>query len=236
MSLDIGKAFTFMFDDPDWLRKLGTATLVAFIGVLLAAPLIGLIPLIMLFGYTLDVTRNVLDGRERPLPEWEDWGRLFMRGLKLAVVFVVWALPFIVGAIPIGLGSALTNSQGSSANALGGLIAACGGCLTLLWSLVFLLFTPALYVRVAVTDEIAAGFDFGRLWAFTRDNLTNVIVAIIMALVAGLIAAVAALAGLIVLCVGILVSIPFAMVWHYLVQAHLYGQVGAASVTAVISA
>ncbi len=52
--MDFGKAFTFMFEDPDWLRKLGIGTLVGLVGLLFSPVLIGFIPLIILFGYTLD--------------------------------------------------------------------------------------------------------------------------------------------------------------------------------------
>ncbi|PKO21777.1 MAG: hypothetical protein CVU38_12955, partial [Chloroflexi bacterium HGW-Chloroflexi-1] len=72
--MDIGKSFTYMFEDPDWLRKLGIGTLVGLIGIVFSPILIGFIPLLMLMGYTLDVVRNTMDGRQYPLPEWEDWG------------------------------------------------------------------------------------------------------------------------------------------------------------------
>ena len=31
--MDIGKSFTFMFEDPDWLRKLGIGTIVTLAGI-----------------------------------------------------------------------------------------------------------------------------------------------------------------------------------------------------------
>ena len=30
--MDFGKAFTFMFEDPDWLKKLGIGTAVGLVG------------------------------------------------------------------------------------------------------------------------------------------------------------------------------------------------------------
>ena len=82
--MDIAKSFTFMFEDPEWLRKLGIGFLVVAVGLLFSVVLIGLIPLIIVLGYTLDVTRNVMDGQPNPLPEWNDWEGFLMRGLKLA--------------------------------------------------------------------------------------------------------------------------------------------------------
>ena len=151
--MDIAKSFTFMFEDADWLRKVGIGTLVVLAGVILSPILIGLVPLVMLLGYSLDVTRNVLNGASRPLPEWEDWGGFLGRGLKLAVVFIVWALPIVVVSIPLGLGSALLKDSNSGAvQAFGTLITVCGSCLTILWGLLLTLLSPAIYVSVAETD------------------------------------------------------------------------------------
>ena len=53
------------------------------------------------------------------------------------------------------------------------------------------------------------------------DNLGNVIIAILLTLVAGLIASVIAGLGVVAIVIGLLVTIPFANLWQYLVQAHL---------------
>ena len=42
--MDFGKAFTFMFADPNWLRKLGIGTLVGLLGMVLMPILIGVDP------------------------------------------------------------------------------------------------------------------------------------------------------------------------------------------------
>ena len=167
-----------------------------------------------------------------PLPEWEDWGGLFVRGLKLFGIFLIWSLPLIVVAIPFGIGSALANNN-SDAGFLASMFFFCGSCLAILWGLVLLLVSPAIYVHLARTDSFGAGFDFAWLWSFTRDNITNVIVAILLILVAGIIAAIVGMLGVIAIVIGLIVTIPFASLWQMLVQAHLFGQIGAhnASIT-----
>jgi len=232
--MDVGKSFTYMFEDPDWLRKLGIGTLVALIGIIFSPILLGFIPLIMLVGYSLDVLRNVMDGQEQPLPEWEDWGGFMARGFKLFAALFIWMLPVIVLAIPFAIGSALANNNGGGgAEAVGSLLIVCGSCLALIWGVFMALISPAIYVRVARMDSFAAAFAFGKIWAFTRDNIGNVIVAILLTWVAGLIGSIGASLGVIAIVIGLLVTIPFAMLWQYLVQAHLYGQVAANSVTAI---
>ncbi|MGQ9490756.1 MAG: DUF4013 domain-containing protein [Anaerolineae bacterium] len=230
--MDFGKAFTFMFEDPDWLRKLGIGTLVGLASIVFMPLLIGLIPLIILVGYALDTLRNVMDGRERPLPEWEDWGGFLLRGFRLSAAFFVWALPAILVAIPLFLGSVLAD-QGRGMEAIGVVLIVCSSCLLILWGLFLALISPAIYARVARLENFSAAFEFGKIWAFTRDNIGNVIIAILLTWVAGLIASLIAGLGLIALLIGVIVTIPFASLWQSLVQAHLYGQVAANSITPV---
>ncbi len=231
--MDFGKAFTFMFEDPDWLRKLAIGTVVGLVGMLLSPLLIGIIPLLAALGYTVDVVRNVMNGSERPLPEWEDWSGFLARGFKVCAAIFVWALPAILLAIPLTIGSILTD-QGQGGEAIGLTIVACGSCLLLLWALFVTLLTPAIYARIAATDRLSSAFEFGRLWGYTRDNLGNIIVALLLVnIVVGLIAAVIAGLGVIALVIGLIVSIPFATLWQYLVQAHLFGQIARYSVTPV---
>ncbi|MBM4457878.1 MAG: DUF4013 domain-containing protein [Chloroflexi bacterium] len=231
--MDFGKSFTFMFEDPNWVRKLGIGTLVTLAGIFLSPVLIGLAGVFMLMGYGLDVVRNVLDGKEHPLPEWEDWGGFLIRGLKIFGVYLLWCLPFIIVAIPLGIGAALTSDNGRGVlEALGILITICGSCLAILYGLFLTLITPAIYIRLAATDRFAAAFEIGRLWALTRDNLDNVIIALILGyIVAGIISVIIAFLGVFAILIGLLVSLPFAILWQYLVQGHLFGQIGAHSVT-----
>lgn len=233
--MDFGKAFTFMFDDPDWGRKLGVGVVVGLAAMLLSPILIGLVPAIIILGYCLDVLRNVYTGSAFPLPEWEDWGGFLARGFKLLVAFFVWLLPLFVISIPVFIGAALASEQGSGGTgaAFGVLFIILASCLMLLWGLFVLLLSPAIYIRLAVTGRLGAAFEVGRLWDLTRDNLGNVIMAILLTIVAGIIASIAGSLGFILLLIGVLVTIPAATLWQYLVQAHLYGQIGRTSVTPV---
>ena len=231
--MDFGKAFTFMFEDPEWLRKLGIGTAVGLLGLVLLPILIGVLPLIILLGYTVDVVRNVMNGVERPLPEWSDWGGFMSRGFKVLAAMFIWSLPAVLLVIPLAIGSALTN-QGQGGEAIGISIVACGSCLLLLWGLFVTLVTPAIYVRIAATDRFSSAFEFGKMWAFTRDNLGNVVIAqVLVVIVVGLIASVIAMLGLVAVCIGVFITLPFAILWQYLVQAHLFGQIAKYSVSPV---
>lgn len=234
--MDFGKSFTFMFEDPRWIQKFAIGIIVGLVGMLLSPILIGFIPLVILLGYTVDVVRNVIDGKSFPMPEWEDWGGFFVRGLKLIVSFFVWTLPIMVVMIPLVIGASLMDADGSGqsvSRSLGLLLAICAPCLMILWGLFVALISPAIYIRLAATGRLGATFEIGRLWALTRDNLGSVIIALLLTIVAGLIASVLGSLGLLFLVIGMLVTIPAAALWQYLVQAHLFGQIGRNTVTMI---
>jgi len=192
------------------------------------------VPLIIVIGYSLVALDNVRLGHEHPLPEWQDWGRFFMLGLKASVALFIWALPMFIGFVPVLAGSVLSdNGNSNGAGAIAALLIICGSCMMFLWGLFIALLTPAIYARLAATNRFAAAFDLGRIWEFTRDNLGNVIIAILLVWLAGIIAFVLGTMGFLLLCIGAMLTIPLASLWQYLVQAHLFGQIAANSVTAI---
>jgi hypothetical protein len=232
--MDFGKAFTYMFQDPKWIAKLGIGTLLVLVGIALAPVFIGFLPLIIVAGYSLVALDNVRLGHEHPLPEWQDWGKFFMLGLKVFVALFIWALPMFIGFVPVLAGGVLSDSSNANgAGPIAALLIICGSCLMFLWGIFIALLTPAIYARVAATNRFAAAFELGRIWGFTRDNLGNVIIAILLVWVAGIIAFVLGTMGFLLLCIGAMLTIPLASLWQYLVQAHLFGQIAADSVTAI---
>jgi hypothetical protein len=139
-----------------------------------------------------------------------------------------------IGFVPVLAGSVLSdNANSNGAGAIAALLIICGSCMMFLWGIFIALLTPAIYARLAATGRLAAAFELGRIWEFTRDNLGNVIIAILLVWLAGIIAAVLGMLGFMLLCVGALLTIPLASLWQYLVQAHLFGQIAAHSVTAI---
>lgn len=233
--MDFGKAFTFMFEDPEWLHKLGIGTAIGLVSILLMPFLIGIIPLMILLGYTIETLKNVKNGVEHPMPAWEDWGGFLSRGFKVMAATFIWSLPILLLYIPLAIGSLLMKQgQQQGGEAIGIILVVCASCLLLLWALFVTLITPAIYVRIAETDRFSSAFAFGAMWQFTRDNLGNIIVSLLLVyIVAGLIGAIVGMLGLIALLVGALITIPLAILWQYLVQAHLFGQIAKHSITPI---
>jgi len=224
--MDIGKAITFIFEDPEWLKKVAIGTGLMLVGLIFSVLLIGLIPLIVVTGYTVLLVRNVMDGVEHPLPEWEDWGDLFVRGLKLFLILLIWAIPLIF----ISLGSSLPPALMGDDPDLQGLataIAVCCGCLTVILSIAYALIEPVITFRFARTNEFASGFEFGKIFRLLGDNIINIIIAVIVSAVVGFILMIlGGIVGTILLVIGLIVTIPAAGFLATLVEAHLFGQVG----------
>jgi hypothetical protein len=84
------------------------------ISVLLTLGSILLLPLLPLIGYAFRVGRNAALGRPNP-PQYEDWGGLFVDGVRYLALVIVTAIAALVGVF--GLGIAL----GSVSDPLGGL-------------------------------------------------------------------------------------------------------------------
>lgn len=210
--MDIGKAFRFVFDDRDWVAKV----LIGGVMSLLSPLLIGVF---FLAGYSVDLIKNVMNDVDPPLPRWENLGDKAVKGIKLTVIFLVWAIPIIVVSILSALFSIIVSGNGGEVEGIAAVISLCFGCINFILGILLALVSPAIYVRFAQTEQISAGFQFGEILAFTQRNLGDIIVALLISFVASI---VAAIAGTILCLIGLL----FTMFWASLVQAHLFGQIG----------
>ena len=216
--MDYGKAVKYMFDDKDWLKKILIG------GVLNIIPIVNFIPV----GYGLRTLKAVGEGKDTPLPEWDDWGGDFMKGLLVAVAGLVYAIPIIVLAILSVIVAAIAGGSGSSSDAAGGFAALCMtgiSCLNVLWGIAMALFLPAAILKFVKVGEFGAFFRFGEIWDFIKSNLGDYIIAL---LVAWLAAVVASVVGSIACGIGVL----FTSFWAILVAANLFGQLLAKSMPA----
>ena len=213
--MDIGSAFTYMFEDENWIKKI------------LIGGIISLVPIVNFaaMGYVVEVIRNVRDGRPTPLPEWDQFGQMWMSGLWLFLIFLVYSIPIIILACISGIATAAmgTALEGASADAVGGtmgIVSTCLSCLMGLWGLVIGVLSPAIVIRFAETGQFNSAFQFGEVFSLVKVNVGSYVIALILLWVA--IYIISPL-GLIACVVGII----FTTFYAYLIAGNLLGQLAA---------
>ncbi len=215
--MDYGKAFTFVFEDKDWVTKLAIGGVVSLI------PIVNFVAI----GYGLRVLKNVAEGVEQPLPEWSDFGDYFVQGLVSFLGGLVWAIPAILLSMGIGFVSAVTGYEGDLQGAAAPvwLCVTSLSCLSVLYGLFLGVVTPSAMTHYAVSGDFGAMFRFGQIFKYITSNLGPYIIALLLGLVAGFIASF----GIILCGIGVV----FTGFWATLVSNYLLGQVYAASEPAV---
>ncbi len=213
--MDIGRSFSYVFEDQNWLKKV------------LIGGIINLIPIVNFAatGYWLEQTRRVSNDQVLPLPEWDNFGGYFMKGLMAFVAGFVYSLPAIliyccIAFVPAMLtGAGGSNGRGGDTGpmaAIAGPLAICGACLLLLYLVVLLVFVPALFIRYALTDQFGVLFQFGPAWQLINTNVGSYVTALVVFVIAG---AIASTIGSIACVIGA----AFTSFWASLVGAFLFG-------------
>ena len=207
---DFLKPLTFVFEDPQWIQKLLMGALFSLAGVVLVG-------IFFVNGYLARLVRNVVEGVERPLPEWTDLGDMFAEGAMLFVAALLYMIPFFFLFFLMFPFSVLTNIDNPATQILGG-----GGLVIVSLILVPVGFAvsvwvPAALLHAAVKRDFKAAFDFRVIGTFIRYNALNYVLAYLDWIVARM----AAPLGLALCCVGVFVT----SFWSMAVAAHAFGQV-----------
>ncbi len=215
--MDVGKAFTYAFEDENWVLKVLIGGVLLFLSFLLFPPL-------FVGGYMIETLRNVALGTTEKLPEWDDWGAKFTRGILSLLIDIVYQLPAILLGLCLGLLMAAASAgDGSDAEVLQAVLAACLGLPMALYAILVALILPAAWLRYAVTDDVMAAFQLREVLAFISENLGNYAIVILTAMGASLVAVLIVLITVPLCGLGLLL-VPFVMFWVSAVMAHVLGQ------------
>ncbi|MFQ3661638.1 MAG: DUF4013 domain-containing protein [Chloroflexaceae bacterium] len=207
--MDIGKAFSFVFDDEQWV----TSILIG--GLIVLIPIIGQLALL---GYTMETARNVARGNPRPLPQWNTFGEKLSLGFAGFVITLVYSLPIIalsmlVVCVPILVAGGARSEEGAAAAILGSF-----GCLMPLLIILALLLQPvflAAHVRYLQTGSIGAALQVGEVIAMVRADLGTWVVLWLLLLLCGFVASLGS-----IIIIGFIFTYPYSQA----VFGHFMGQ------------
>lgn len=209
-TFDFVRPFAFVFEDPRWLPKI-------LLGGLFMIASIFLIGIFFVYGYLAQLARNVIEGRQNPLPEWDELGDFFVEGFKLFVIGLVYIIPMALLVAVFVIPAAIFSNVGDSEamRTFGGMSVSCVWCLMFPIGLAIAIWLPGAFLMAITTGEFSAAFDFGRIARFIKANVGNYILAFVVWLVARF----AAGLGIILLCVGVF----FTGFWALAVAAFAFG-------------
>ena len=217
--MDLGKAFTFTFEDEEWIKKLALGGLIFFVSTLLIIP-----GILFAAGYPIVVARNLYQGSKRPLPDLDSLGDIFKDGFFVAVIGFIYSLPIILISLPFALIMGVFSEGGDVANAIAGTAGLLFACFTFFIAIAMALFLPGVMVQYVRSGDFAACFRLGEIWnKIVQPNLVNILLIFVGTIVAQLIMQLVVLASVITICGPLLLLWP-ATLWATAYQGHLYGQ------------
>ena len=230
--MEIGKSFSYPFEDKQWVSKLGLGAVISLVPILNFA----------MTGYMIGIVRNLMNGVQEPLPNWDDFGKKFMDGLMLVLAGLVYALPVIIlSCLPLSFlsipailsGNQDTQGLAEALAGIGGVAFAGLSCLFVIYGLVLSVIFPAIYVLYAREGTFASCFKLREVFDIIGKNAGAFFTAWGMSLVAGL--GVGLVAGIVssvlglIPCIGWIASIVISLgvgVYIATIYSHLFGQFG----------
>ncbi len=202
--------------------------------LLMVATLILTIPLM---GYILNVYRGT-----NPAPEVENWIKIFVDGILLLIIGVIYAIPVIILELLI-VGTALVSTMGRNPAAMMTGIAGAGilAVLLIVVAIIIAIISPIGFIRFARTGNVGEAFNFGQIIATIKKIgwlnyiLALIVVAIVVGIpslilwviIAGLVLALS-IVGLVIAAILLLVVLPVLAVFEARYLTQVYDSVGTA--------
>jgi len=206
--MDFGLAFSYIFNDKEWFKKLALPALCSLI------PIIGQF---ILIGWGLKAAKNVIDGNEQTALPKLDFGADLGRGFMAFVINFLYGLP--VGIIA-GLSAVLfvIGAEGDEAlMALWFILGGCLGLMGLLFALLLGFMNLAGVANYVAKGEFRAAFNFKEVFGLLKKSFISWLLVLIAQILA---MAIIAPLGAIACGIGALLTTAFAIAFH----SHLLGQ------------
>jgi hypothetical protein len=204
--MDFAKSFKFVFEDPDWLKKIGLVSLITLI------PVVGMF---VLMGYALETAQRVIRQDPEALPAL-DFGAQLGLGFKGFVINFAYGIPMFLLYLPVIISTAtMSSDSGDLSPLVMGLMICCGG-LMFLYAIALAIFLPAAIGNFLATGQIGSAFRFSEIIALVRAAPSTYLLVLVGVLAANFIGSL----GSIACGIGIIFTFSYGMVVAY----HLYGQ------------
>jgi hypothetical protein len=184
----LSELFIFPFQGKNWAVKLLIAFALSVLGVLTF-----FVPSLFVLGYLARLMRQVSAGWTAELPEWDNWGELFVDGLKVAFTALIYSLPSLA-CMAVAYLSMLTPAflplfaQTGEEEVLALLVTGgsfAGLCLMgaamLVW-LATIVLMPVAVTHLIARDSLSAAFQVRDWWRVLRANLGGFLVAFLLML------------------------------------------------------
>ena len=159
--MEFGKAFSYQFEDQDWIKKILIAAVV---------PLIPIIGSLVTAGWGVEITKRVIRRDPQPLADWNDFGGYLAQGFKLLIIGLVYALPIIIISIcPTVLYLVPYDSSSyETVQTIAIISTVCVGLVGVLYGILLAFMIPAAIGRFADTGQLGAAFKFREVFALVK--------------------------------------------------------------------
>jgi hypothetical protein len=227
--------FSYPFRHANWDRKMLVLVLLCVAGIF-----VPILPWIPALGYMAEIMSRSAAGEGDPdLPEWNDWGRLFVDGLRVGGAGLIAMLPLILvfscgfGTYFISLiGAIAQDTDGRSSGfpifMMGGYMVfmftlLCGFLLSLLIMIPF----PAFITHVAYKKSFSSLFHVAEWWQIFRSNIGGFLIGVVLLWAASFLLQIVVniLVSTVVLCVVAFIAPAVISPYLMVIAALLYGQI-----------
>jgi len=195
--MDIGLAFTYQFEDEEWIKKLLLTGLIALI------PIVGQI---YIFGWMMEIAERFATSSTKELPDI-DFGKYLGKGFSGYITTLVYGLPGFIVMLPGIIASMFTASVGEDAAIFIMLAMVCCFGLGALVSVAASLLSLPAIVEVQMKD-LKSAFQVKRMFAIFKGAIGAYLLSIvILALAVPIISSLGAVA-----CgIGVIVTLPYSI-------------------------
>lgn len=149
-------AFNYGRKDSKWFNKLLIGSGLYWLGQFLV------VPLFTVMGYGIKIVRNIMDGEDDLLPEWEGYTEMTKDGVKLFVAQFLWYVPILF--ITFGLIAFMVNISAPA------FIPSIIGALAIL---AMMAVVPGTVIQYAREGTVSAALRFGEVIGIVKRNMKS---------------------------------------------------------------